>query len=69
MIQQCEDEFRRQVSFTSVLGLFCPCTRSLLILISCHQESTQFERIFPDEELGETFASFTRSLLPLYGLF
>jgi len=31
MIQQCEDEFRRQ-------------------------EATQFERIFPDEELGETFS-------------
>ena len=31
MIQQCEDEFRRQ-------------------------EATQFERIYPDEELGETFA-------------
>jgi len=31
MIQQCEDEFRRQ-------------------------EATQFERIFPDEELGEAFS-------------
>jgi hypothetical protein len=36
MIQQCEDEFRRQ-------------------------EATQFERIFPDEELGETFAPLFES--------